>query len=173
MSTRSGHPHVVRGLSLSDESGRRARALKPGRQRGSPAASGSAWGSRERAQRRKTRRRVCMHTKPPMHEMSSSHPVVIQSSISRGRFLNASSMGRSDPRRPTRSVGLSVYVLLSAGAASGVTSGWSSRYCREGVERRRPARVRRQRLRAPFSPRQRDLPTTAGEASPRPSWPTR
>jgi hypothetical protein len=36
-----------------------------------------------------------MHTKPPMHEMSSSHPVVIQSSISRGRFLNASSMGRA------------------------------------------------------------------------------
>ena len=30
-----------------------------------------------------------MHTKPPMHEMSSSHPVVIQSSISRGRFLTS------------------------------------------------------------------------------------
>jgi hypothetical protein len=112
-----------------------------------------------------------MHTKPPMHEMSSSHPVVIQSSISRGRFLTCINASRQNPTQ--RGPGLSVYVLLSAGAASGVTGGWSSRYCREGVERRRPARVRRQRLRAPFSPRQRDLPTTAGEASPRPSWPTR
>lgn len=35
-----------------------------------------------------------MHTKPPMHEMSSSHPVVIQSSISRGRFLTCINASR-------------------------------------------------------------------------------